>query len=177
MNIFFLSKDPELCAREHVDKHVVKMILEYGQMMSTAHRVLDGEPYLAKTVNNRNIQRWKLPDEREDIIWKASHVKHKSNLWLRSSKDHYFWVHDLWLCLLEEYSFRYSKVHSAIRMKDWFKVSPNNIPNVGWVSDPPPAMPDEYKVSDTIESYRNYYRGDKRSFAAWKNRAAPVWFV
>ena len=29
----------------HCDKHVVKMIIEYAQLMSTAHRVLDGDPY------------------------------------------------------------------------------------------------------------------------------------
>ena len=28
MNIFYLDKEPRLCAQYHVDKHVVKMILE-----------------------------------------------------------------------------------------------------------------------------------------------------
>ena len=41
MNIFFLNEDSRMCAQAHCDKHVVKMILEYAQMMSTAHRVLD----------------------------------------------------------------------------------------------------------------------------------------
>jgi hypothetical protein len=36
MNIFYLHNDPETCAIEHVDKHVVKMILEYAQLLSTA---------------------------------------------------------------------------------------------------------------------------------------------
>lgn len=30
-----------MCANAHVDKHVVNMILEYAQLLSTAHRVLD----------------------------------------------------------------------------------------------------------------------------------------
>ena len=38
MNIFYLDTDPELSAKYHCDKHVVKMILEYGQLLSTAHR-------------------------------------------------------------------------------------------------------------------------------------------
>ena len=29
----------------HCDKHVVKMILEYAQLLSTAHRVLDGDEW------------------------------------------------------------------------------------------------------------------------------------
>jgi len=37
-------------------------------------------------------------------------------------------------------------------------------------------MPEIYKVSCVVESYRNYYRGDKRRFATWKNRSVPEWF-
>jgi hypothetical protein len=36
-------------------------------------------------------------------------------------------------------------------------------------------MPDEYKVSDVVESYRNYYRGAKMGFAVWKNGYEPKW--
>lgn len=43
MNIFYLSTNTDECARYHCDKHVVKMILETAQMLSTAHRVLDGD--------------------------------------------------------------------------------------------------------------------------------------
>lgn len=41
MNIFHLDRDPVVAARMMCDKHVVKMIVEYAQLMSTAHRVLD----------------------------------------------------------------------------------------------------------------------------------------
>ena len=49
MNIFYLHKDPEISAKMHCDKHVVKMIIEYAQLMSTAHRILDGDEYEGKT--------------------------------------------------------------------------------------------------------------------------------
>ena len=45
MNIFVLNKDPVLAAQEQCDKHVVKMIVESAQMLSTAHRMLDGQVY------------------------------------------------------------------------------------------------------------------------------------
>ena len=45
MNIFYLHKDPKICAEQHLDKHVVKMLIEYAQLMSTAHRMLDGVMY------------------------------------------------------------------------------------------------------------------------------------
>jgi hypothetical protein len=38
-------------------------------------------------------------------------------------------------------------------------------------------MPDEYKVEDTVEAYRNYYRGAKAYMAKWKNTQQPEWMV
>ena len=43
MNIFYLDKNPWVNAEMHCDKHVCKMIVEYAQLLSTAHRVLDGK--------------------------------------------------------------------------------------------------------------------------------------
>ena len=43
MNIFYLHPNPQTAARMHCDKHCVKMILEYAQLLSTAHRDLDGD--------------------------------------------------------------------------------------------------------------------------------------
>jgi hypothetical protein len=37
-------------------------------------------------------------------------------------------------------------------------------------------MPDEYKVECVVESYRNYYIGEKSDLAVWKNRKKPDWF-
>jgi hypothetical protein len=42
MNIFVLSDDPVQAAQDQCDKHVVKMIVESAQMLSTVHRMLDG---------------------------------------------------------------------------------------------------------------------------------------
>ena len=45
MNIFYLNYNPKTCAQMHNDSHCSKMIIEYAQLMSTAHRYLDGEFY------------------------------------------------------------------------------------------------------------------------------------
>ena len=63
MNIFFLDYDAQRCAEYHCDKHVVKMIIEYAQLMSTAHRILDGKQYIENN-KGRMIKRWKLNDNR-----------------------------------------------------------------------------------------------------------------
>ena len=49
MNIFYLDRDEQKAAQYHCDKHVVKMILESAQLLSTAHRVLDGIVVEGKT--------------------------------------------------------------------------------------------------------------------------------
>ena len=37
-------------------------------------------------------------------------------------------------------------------------------------------MPDKYKVDSVVESYRNYYIGDKAKIAEWTKREIPEWF-
>ena len=68
MNIFYLHKDPIENIKMHVDKHVVKMATEYAQLLSTAHRVLDGELYEGRTKNNHRIKRWKMPEKRKYTV-------------------------------------------------------------------------------------------------------------
>ena len=48
MNIFYLDKDPIVAAEMSCDKHVCKMIVESAQMLSTAHRLIDGKEYIDK---------------------------------------------------------------------------------------------------------------------------------
>ena len=78
---------------------------------------------------------------------------------------------------MDEYTYRYGKVHASSRLIGYLNKPPNNIEYGGGFDNPPPAMPDEYKVSNTVDSYRNYYIGDKKSFASWKNRETPTWFI
>ena len=45
MNIFYVDKDPFKAAAMLPDKLVVKMPLESAQMLSTVHRVYNGDPW------------------------------------------------------------------------------------------------------------------------------------
>lgn len=175
MNIFYLHPDPKICAEMHVDKHVVKMILEYAQLLSTAHRILDGEEYIDAS-SGRRIKRWRLEDTiMESVLYKASHINHPSAIWTRQSRENYDWLFCLFKELLQEYTYRYGKIHATDRLVYFLRIPPKNIPD-GHLTQPTPAMPDEYKVPDSIQSYRNYYVGAKKSFAKWKNRPIPEWF-
>ena len=44
MNIFYLSHDPVKAAQVQYNKHVVKMILEYAQILCTVHHICNSNP-------------------------------------------------------------------------------------------------------------------------------------
>jgi len=177
VNIFYLDHDVTKCAEMHVDKHVVKMILEYAQLLSTAHRVLDGTLLVGISDKGRKSTSWILPDNRNDILYKATHLNHPSAVWVRQSDKNYSWLFDMFEALLEEYTYRYGKIHACQRLVWALEVRPNNIPR-GNFTEPTPAMPDDVKVSgDSIKSYRNYYINNKSHLANWKKRTTPEWYI
>lgn len=176
MNVFYLNPNPTKCAQEHCDKHVVKMIIEYAQLMCTAHRMLDGEMYLDKTKNGRSIKRWRLQDDRETILYKASHINHPSTIWTRQSQENYKWLYELWHNLCNEYTYRYGKVHETDRkLREVLSVIPNNLNNIG-ITELPQAMPDHCKMPKALNAYRMYYVTEKARFAKWTKRDIPNWF-
>ena len=179
MNIFYLDKHYRTCAKQHVDKHVVKMIVEYAQLLSTAHRVLDGEEYEGRTANNRRIRRFKMANSNiENTLYKASHINHPSAIWVRKSSQHYWWLYLLFRELCMEYTHRYGKIHSTeSKLGEILQIKPKNIKDNGFV-EPPQAMPDYCKVpGDSIKAYQMYYVNEKIGFAKWTKRDIPSWFV
>ena len=180
MNIFFLNPDPKICAQEHISKHVIKMILESCHLLSTAHRVIDGSQFIDKTSNGRNITRYRLEDERERILYKATHMNHPSAIWCRMTDSNYNWLYQLTVELCKEYTYRYGKTHKCEELLETLFFTPNNIPH-GPFTDPTPAMPDDVKVpNNSMASYHNYYINNKKSFASWQGRVnsrnVPNWF-
>lgn len=179
MNIFYLHNDVDVCAHMHVDKHVVKMILEYAQLLSTAHRILDGKLVEGVSKTGRKAKRWVLKNDNDErLMYKATHMNHPSAVWCRENSENYMWLAHLLEALCTEYTYRYGKVHKVQRdglMDQLLRKTPKNIP-AGEFTEPTPAMPDEYKVdNDSIESYHNYYRGSKTRMFSWKNRETPSW--
>lgn len=185
MNIFYLSDDPRQAAQWMVDKHVVKMITESAQLLSTAHRVLDGrmevivpeyDPY-KPDAPRRARKFWELADSRY-ILYKATHVNHPSNVWIRQSVENYCWLVDHLYSLIDEYDYRYGK-------KDKFMV----VRQMMHLLQPPPfnlkeydrtpiicAMDDEYIISDDpVMNYQNYYRVAKTRMHKWTKREIPEW--
>lgn len=177
MNIFYLDKNPKTCAQMHVDKHCVKMILEYAQLLSTAHRVLDGTESVILSDSGRKKKAWTLSDFRDPLLYSATHINHPSAVWTRQSRENYIYLWHLFRELCAEYTHRYQRVHATERLIEVLSHIPEN---AKWLpfTEPTPAMPDQYKVAgDSVQSYKNYYLGDKQRMFSWKNRETPSWIV
>lgn len=177
MNIFYINDDPTVAAQEHIDTHVVKMILESSQLLCTAHRVLDGEKreYL---VDGKKKTSFVLSDQtKENQLYKITHINHPCSIWCRQSINNYIWLYKLFISLCDEYRFRYEKIHKCdLLFRDMLKSPPENIPTTPRTPHAQ-AMPDTYRSSDATVAYRNYYIGEKSRFAKWTKRVPPAWFT
>jgi hypothetical protein len=196
MNIFVLDQNPFVAARYHCDRHVCKMILEYAQMMSTAHRLLDGRlvtavddegrvkpkkfwlfegetPVVSRVEDDEGVRyMWTVPDAKMYLV---AHVNHPCSVWVRETDANYCWTEMLLHGCLMEYEARYGKDHSTSRLMRVLSQTPHKIKR----SQQTPfaqAMPEEYKHEDAVEAYRRFYVGEKASFAKWKNTDTPTWF-
>jgi hypothetical protein len=130
------------------------MILETAQLLCGSHWVTGSEaPY------------------------KLSHKNHPCSIWVRESIENYNWLCQLGIYLCWEYRYRYGKTHKSYEIIVWCCDNKPNIPKNPNFTQPPQAMPEGYKVyGDSVQAYRNYYMGEKRSFSNWKNREVPLWF-
>ena len=153
MNIFAVNDDPRMAALELPDKLIPKMIVESAQMLSTAHRVLDG-------------------DEKADILhlYKKAYENHPSCVWVRADAMNYWWLwmHALTLC--SEYKWRFTDeeeyitgiaVHKTESVIHALQELPLNIPaekDTSWdvLKDLPLCMPDQYKTTNGNDQW--YYR-------------------
>jgi len=174
MNIFYISDDPVQASQWMVDRHVVKMILESSQLLSTAHRLLDGVPVV--TTVGRKKTSYVLSDAREGILYSTTHINHPSAVWARQSVANYNWLVAHFNALMDEYTYRYGKQHKCSgEIATYLQSPPKNLTKQEW-TPMPSCMADEYIISDDpIVNYRNYYKLGKTKLHSWKNREAPIW--
>ena len=188
MNIFYISEDPVQAARWMVDKHVVKMILESAQLLSTAHRILDGEEMVIQQTaleevcddilktKTRKKKVWRLHDAREPVLYSATHINHPSAIWTRQSVENYNWLVEHFFALMAEYTHRYNKQHKCSGDISYMLQSPPKNLEQYDMTIMPCAMDEQYVVSDDpVTNYRNYYKSGKTHLHKWTNREAPEW--
>lgn len=159
MNRFILDHNPEKAAMYHSDKHVVKMILEEAQMLSTAHHLSFSG----------------ITEDFASRIYKPTHKNHPCSVWVRQSEQNYLWALSLFAALCKEYSHRYGKIHKSFSLYPHLSQMPKHMPSVG-LTPFPQAMPDYCKRESSIEAYRVYYVMEKSGIAKWTNRSEPEWW-
>lgn len=155
MNLFVLDSDHTQNAKCHCDRHCVKMILESAQLLCTA-----------------------LWDQNIVAPYRSTHKNHPCAIWTRETESNFDWCTDYALSLCDEYFFRYDKIHKSLdvilkcrELKSLMSFSKTGLTPFAL------AMPDQYKTSDAVESYRNYYNGDKRHLFSWSRRPVPDWII
>lgn len=153
MNIFYLDENPVAAARCLVDKHVVRMVLETAQILSTVSVRYGVEaPY------------------------RATHRNHPVVLWAGNTKGNWEWTLLHGMGIASEYKLRFGKEHKSAAIIDWC-LEQGSKPSSGSLEPPRQCMPDEYRCEDPVEAYRRYYIGDKIRMAAWREPGLPpTWF-
>lgn len=174
MNIFILDNDHVKNAKYHCDKHVVKQISEYAQLLATAIYETTGCVVAVEDAESF----FKLYPKCATTTIKPTHKNHPCAKWVRESQENFDWLLSLLLCLHDEWIVRYGhnkdKVHASV-----YKLlnAPNNraiLPSIG-ITAFPQAMPDEYRNSDPVKAYRTYYNNAKRDLFQWTNTDIPYW--
>lgn len=189
VNIFYLDHSPELAAQAHCDVHVVKMILETAQLLSTAWHVAAPEHVEsdwdnpARDVVPEGEVPWLHYRVAGQRIYRKTHENHPCAAWVRKSAANYQWLHRLGMALLEEYTFRYGKQHASAPVMWTLEMVPPTLPTNSPLSEPPCAMPDELLVVDdegyvdAVASYRRYYVESKQALLKWRVRGSPHWLI
>jgi hypothetical protein len=131
LNIFILDEDPVKAAEYHCNKHVVKMILESAQMLSTVHW-----QYLWDDIKKKNHPRiFKRQRDKLEYIkahtevnqqppYKMTHIHHPCTIWTSMTYGNYMWHVELAQALLKEYTKRYKKTHKSTPVIQWLADHP-----------------------------------------------------
>lgn len=146
MNIFVLDNCPRRAAQMQCDKHVVKMALESAQLLCCAH-------------------------SQELVPYKHTHRNHPCAIWTRASQADYYWLYKHALALCEEYEFRFGKEHAC---KEVILNLPAFTSRNKSLFAFALAMPDEFKRSTAVKSYREYYKHKAKTIDfRYTNREVP----
>ena len=153
MNIFLLDYNMLLNAQYHTDRHVVKMITEYNQLLSSAYYFTDNIP---------------------ENIYQLTHENHPCSKWARESLSNWVWLRDMTLILCQEYTYRYGRIHAG---ETYCKSLPTpELIDIG-ITLFAQAFPDKYKNNDPVVGYRQYYLEEKQGLFKWTKRNIPPWII
>lgn len=153
MNIFYFDENVDICARDHCDAHVVKMILESAQILCTV-----------LWMNN-------IP-----APYRSTHKNHPCTVWANQSLSNWNWLKSLTAALNREYKYRFNHDENHKSYDVIATLNPPPIIDLG-LTEMPQVMPDEYKNNSPEIAYRQYFSARKVHLAKWTKRNAPEWYL
>lgn len=162
MNVFALSRNPNLAAYMMCDKHVVKMIIETCQMLSCA-----------MDYRGSNSKQYGLPQ------YPKAHAKHPCTIWTMESYGNYKWLVRHLEALCMEYRARYEKIHKLEGCCMVYEGQMDNLkfPKKERTEFVQAITNTKWHRKNPIEAYRTYYNMEKFAFAKWKLGNIPDWFT
>lgn len=159
MNIFLLDTDIKLSAQQHANKHVVKMRIEYAQILCTVHHLIGSN----------------------EVPYKPTHTGHPCVKWVLESISNYDLVLEMANELCKEMVYRFSTPEQKIiPVLRWLTGNKPDIPNKG-LTKLKLAMPENCIINEnrnleeSVLNYRNYYLKDKTHLFDWGKRGTPHW--
>ena len=184
MNIFILDHDPTKAAQLLCDKHAAgKMAVESAQMLSTAHRMLDGNVIKAPSKSGkRMVNKYIHPDPAmDDVLYNAVHFHHPCTVWTMQTTANYRWHFEHFIALCNEYKYRYGKTHlTDTKLRKVLAKYPTNLPKkkLTQFALAMQHQPQCINRDDPVQSYRDYYNTKQDNFKmVWSKREIPDWFV
>lgn len=195
MNLFYLDKDIDKCARFHIDAHCTKMPLEVAEMLCMAtvvndiigfvpRRLTDKERSAVDKVRKEQMALGPPEVRKYHYPGRLSHYNHPSTIWVRSSLENYAWTTCYGHAVDTERQRRngHNKTHKALGLVYPYPI-PDKLENHGFtpfalaMKDFAKDFPHLYNEDDPVTTYREFYKYDKRDFASWKNTETPHWWV
>ena len=192
MNIFALHWKQRKAARWHVDKHVVKMLLEYCQLLYTAHWALFYPELLeckSAIALSRAQKKLHVPEYMQSApicnasgepTYRPCHIHHPCAKWARATSGNYQWLAKLGVEVAKEYTHRFGKEHSCQKHMEWLSqhLPPTikKFPRRAFAI----AMDEEYQLSkNPIVCYRHYYNTQKKEkgIIQYTKRHVPHWII
>lgn len=143
MNLFWLR------AALLADPHVVKMPLEYAQLLSNAYYTYG---------------------QQSPCGYRETHARHPCSIWVAQSRQHWDAVVQLAFGVLREYTRRFSRVHACwykiahmVRSPPRFDKAPPTFKSgtargqLDSFNDVPLCMPEEFMHESAAVAYHRYY--------------------
>ena len=140
MNMFITDVEHKNNLLNYCDVHVRKMITEQAQMLSTAHRVLDGvkgtllvyskkdKKFILKQYGS--VLRHLGEEGSTPALYLKTHENHPNSLWVRESILNYRYAYHLFITMFDEYEYRFGKKHESSKLRHDLKQVPRNLKNI-----------------------------------------------